>query len=242
MGEPALRTVAAGIQVVLCSQQALLRTGLHAILEGHPDISVTADTASVEEAGRAVRGLPGAVVVVVDLHACADGPAVIGRLVAAAARLPHMVTLIEPDDGQLLGLLRAGALGLLLADDPADHVVQAIRAVASGHALFSPAITRRLVDRYLLGAPPAAPPEAGELAGLSAREREVFELLADGLTNAEIAARLVISTRTVKFHVSNVLVKLNLRDRAQAIAMAASMGAGRAWRPAAGLDVGPRAG
>jgi DNA-binding NarL/FixJ family response regulator len=118
--------------------------------------------------------------------------------------------------------LRAGASGFLLKDAPEEQLLAGIRIVADGGSLFAPAVTRRLIERFAGSAPPTEPPPA--LAELTAREAEILELVARGLSNAEIAERLVVSQHTVKTHVAHVLGKLGLRDRVQAVVLAYETG------------------
>jgi DNA-binding NarL/FixJ family response regulator len=126
-------------------------------------------------------------------------------------------------DEYVFGALRAGAAGFLLKDAPKDALVQAIRVIHAGDALLSPSVTRRLVEDYARRGEPAQSPEA-VLRDLTPREREVLVLVARGMSNAEIAERLVVSEATVKSHVGSILLKLDLRDRVQAVVLAYQSG------------------
>jgi DNA-binding NarL/FixJ family response regulator len=226
--QQAPRAVTARTSVLLHSTQPLLRAGLRAALERHPDISVVGDPGAAGGDGTAAlaRGGPRPDVVVVDADGPTDAAAdTVRRILSTPGLAAEVVAVAEPGAGirHLVAILRAGARGLLFRDDPLPWLVQAIRAVATGEGLLSPAATRRLLDSYLLTLAPPPPPEAAALAGLSPREREVFDLLGRGLSNAEIARHLLIGERTVKFHVSNLLAKLDLRDRVQAAVLAGTI-------------------
>jgi DNA-binding NarL/FixJ family response regulator len=156
-----------------------------------------------------------------------DGIEATRRLAGPEARDPTRVLILTTFDldQHVLSALRAGASGFLLKDAPPEDLVDAIRVVARGDALLAPSITRRLLDRFSSSLPDPAnlgPPP--EVATLTARELEVFRLLARGLSNAEIAEELVVSETTVKTHVARVLMKLDLRDRVQAVVLAYETG------------------
>ena len=213
----------AGTRVIVCSAQPLLRAGLRATLTAQPDISVVAEVPSAGDVAGALRRQP-AQVLVIDAQADVQPAAMTVRQLRAAVDCPVQavaITALDCDGAAILELLHAGARALLLRDDPGYQVVEAVRAVAAGYALLTPAIMGMLLDRKLLPSTPASLPPAAALAGLTRREREVLELVSQGLCNAEIAKRLVVAERTVKFHVSNVLAKLGLRDRVQAAVLAA---------------------
>jgi DNA-binding NarL/FixJ family response regulator len=147
-----------------------------------------------------------------------DGVEATRRITARSSSKVLILTTFDVDEYAFDGL-RNGASGFLLKDVPPEGLVQAIRAVADGDAVLSPRITRHLLDRYAgdVAAAVAMPREPAEMASLTQREREVFDLVGDGLSNAEIAARLYVSEATVKTHVTRVLAKLGLRDRVQAV-------------------------
>jgi DNA-binding NarL/FixJ family response regulator len=137
---------------------------------------------------------------------------------------PRILVLTTFDlDEYVFGALRAGAAGFLLKDAPREALVEAIRVIHAGEALLSPSVTRRLVEDYARGGEPAQPPDA-ILHDLTPREREVLVLVARGLSNSEIATRLVVSEATVKSHVGSILLKLGLRDRVQAVVLAYESG------------------
>jgi DNA-binding NarL/FixJ family response regulator len=201
------------LRVVIADDQPMMRAGFKAVLEATGDIEVVAEAGDGAEAVEAAtRHMPD--VVLMDIRM----PKLDG--IEATRRLPRQRILILTTfglDDYIIAALRAGASGFLLKDAPTARVVEAVRAVAAGDAVLSPAITRRLLDQVGRRLPAAVSQEPAELAQLTDREREVLRLLAAGLTNAEIAAALVVSEATVKSHVSSLLGKLGLRDRVQAV-------------------------
>jgi DNA-binding NarL/FixJ family response regulator len=212
------------IRVVVVDDQALVRAGLRAILDSSPGIEVVGEAGDGAAAVDLVRRrAPGVVLMDVQM-AGLDGIEATRRIIAAAGdEAPGVLMLTTFDrDEYVYGALRAGASGFLLKDAPPEELIAAVRVVASGDALIAPAITRRLVERFVRSAPAAEPPPA--LAELTPRESEVLALVARGLSNAEIAAELVLSEATVKTHVKRVLRKLGLRDRVQAVVLAYEVG------------------
>jgi DNA-binding NarL/FixJ family response regulator len=201
------------LRVVIADDQPMMRAGFKAVLEATGNIEVVAEASNGLEAVEAAqRHAPD--VVLMDIRM----PELDG--IEATRRLPRQRVLILTTfglDQYIIEALRAGASGFLLKDAPTADVVEAVRAVAAGDAVLSPAITRQLLDQVArrLPAPVSQAPE--NLTQLTEREREVLRMLAAGLTNAEIAAALVVSEATVKSHVSNLLGKLGLRDRVQAV-------------------------
>ena len=201
------------LRVVIADDQPMMRAGFKAVLEATGTIEVVAEASNGLEAVEAAqRHAPD--VVLMDIRM----PELDG--IEATRRLPRQRVLILTTfglDQYIIEALRAGASGFLLKDAPTADVVEAVRAVAAGDAVLSPGITRQLLDQVArrLPAPVSQAPE--ELTQLTEREREVLRMLAAGLTNAEIAAALVVSEATVKSHVSNLLGKLGLRDRVQAV-------------------------
>jgi DNA-binding NarL/FixJ family response regulator len=153
-----------------------------------------------------------------------DGVEATRRLVAAGAEARVLILTTFDLDEYVFEALRAGASGFLLKDVQPAQLVDAVRVVARGEALLAPTVTRRLLDRFARSLPGAPEPPAPELAGLTDREREVLALLAEGLSNAELAERLFLSETTVKTHVSSILRKLGLRDRVQAVVLAYQAG------------------
>ncbi len=208
------------VRVVVCDDQTLVRTGLVTIIGAQPDMEVVGDCAD----GRAVVDLAGKVrpdVVVMDVRMpVLDGIEATRLLAGSGVRDPVKVLVVTTFilDEYVYEALRAGASGFLLKDAPPDRLLHGIRTVASGAALLDPEVTRQLVGRY---ASRIRPSDRGDREiPLTPRELEVLRLIADGLSNSEIAAALVISQETVKTFVSRILSKLHLRDRVQAVVYA----------------------
>ncbi|WP_433501065.1 response regulator [Sphaerimonospora sp. CA-214678] len=217
------------IRVLLVDDQPLLRTGFRFILEAERDITVVGeagDGATAMDQSRAL--LPDVVLMDVRMPGT-DGIEATRRIVREAApraHVPKVLVLTTFDlDEYIVEALRAGASGFLLKDVPPDDLVQAIRVVAAGDAIVAPSVTRRLLDRFATRLPSAhGQATPARLDRLTERETEVLRLIAKGMSNAEIAARLVVSETTVKTHVGNVLTKLGLRDRVQAVVLAYETG------------------
>ena len=212
------------IRVLLVDDQPLLRTGFRLILQTEPDIEVVGEAADGEVALAQVRALQPDVVLMDIRMPRMDGVEATRRL-SDLESPPRVLVLTTYDlDEYVVESLRAGASGFLLKDVPADDLVDAVRVVHRGEAVVAPRITRRLLDRFArqLPATTTAPPTP--LPTLTEREHQVLLLVARGLSNAEIAAELVLSETTVKTHVSNVLMKLGLRDRVQAVVLAYERG------------------
>jgi DNA-binding NarL/FixJ family response regulator len=207
--------------VLVADDQDLVRVGLCTLLSRREGIDVLGEAADGRAAVREARRLRPDVVLMDVRMPELDGIEATRELVAAGDAGPRVLMLTTFDlDEYVYEALRAGASGFLLKDTPPDRLVAAIHAVRDGEALLAPAITRRLVERYAGGASTPAP----GLDELTAREREVLVLIARGLSNAELAERLVVSMPTVKTHVGRVLMKLGLRDRAQAVVAAYESG------------------
>lgn len=206
------------ISVLLADDQQLIRVGFRMILEAEPDIRVLGDAADGIEAVTLARRLRPDVVLMDVRMPGLDGVEATRRITSASATKVLILTTFDIDEYAFNGL-RSGASGFLLKDVPPEGLVTAIRAVADGDAVLSPRITRQFVDRYAhdVTAPMAAPDQPQEFRQLTQREREVFDLVAEGLSNAEIAAELVVTEATVKTHITRVLAKLGLRDRVQAV-------------------------
>jgi DNA-binding NarL/FixJ family response regulator len=217
-----------GIRVVIADDQALVRAGLRMIVDSEPGLEVAGEAADGEEAVREVRRTRPAVVLMDVRMPRLDGIEAARRVVDAGHARVLMLTTFDLDE-YVYGALRAGASGFLLKDAPPERLVEAIRIVAAGEALLAPAVTRRVIEEYARR--PERPPPAPALEHLTDREREVLRLLARGLSNAEIAARLVVGETTVKTHVAHVLAKLGLRDRVQAVILAYESGVVEAGRP-----------
>jgi DNA-binding NarL/FixJ family response regulator len=216
------------IRVLLADDQALVRTGFRMILENTPDMRVIGEAADGAAAVDAVGELMPDVVLMDVRMPEVDGVEATRRLCArdCPSRI-LMLTTFDLDE-YVYASLRAGASGFLLKDTLAADLLSAIRVVVRGDAVVAPSVTRRLLERYV-GTGPAAPVTTAEgLTNLTEREREVLALIARGLTNAEIAARLYVAEGTVKTHVSRLLTKLDLRDRVQAVVFAYESGLVRA--------------
>jgi DNA-binding NarL/FixJ family response regulator len=204
------------IRVVIADDQAMMRAGFRMILQAQPDIEVVGEAGDgVEAIEVAQRTSPDVVLMDIRMPRL-DGVEATRRL---AGQKVVILTTFGLDE-YIVDTLRAGASGFLLKDAPPEELVRAVRAVAAGDALLSPSVTRQLLERLVprLEAPERdSPPELQELTG---RELEVLRLMAQGLSNKEIASRLVVGEATVKTHVSHVLMKLGLRDRVQAVVLA----------------------
>jgi DNA-binding NarL/FixJ family response regulator len=211
------------IRVVLCDDQALVRSGFRMILEARPDLEVVGEADDGLQAVEVVGSVEPDVVLMDVRMPNLDGVEATRRLVSSGSRAKVIVLTTYDLDEYVYDAIRAGASGFLLKDVQPAQLVDAVRVVAAGDALLSPSITRRLLDRFARSLPDRNPPPAS-LASLTDREVEVLRLLASGLSNAELAERLVVSEATVKSHVSNVLHKLGLRDRVQAVILAYEAG------------------
>ncbi|TMR09585.1 response regulator transcription factor [Nonomuraea turkmeniaca] len=217
------------IRVLLVDDQPLLRTGFRLILEAEPDITVVGQAGDGKAAMEQTRALLPDVVLMDIRMPGIDGIEATRRIVreaAPSAHVPKVLVLTTFDlDEYIVEALRSGASGFLLKDVPPDELVQAIRVVAAGDAIVAPSVTRRLLDRFAARLPSAYEQAApARLDRLTERELEVLRLIAKGMSNAEIAAKLVVSETTVKTHVGNVLTKLGLRDRVQAVVLAYETG------------------
>ena len=212
------------VRVVIADDQELIRTGFRLILEQH-GIEVVAEATDGIEAIEATRSTHPDVVLMDVRMPRLDGIEATRRLLAQPRGLGARILVLTTFDldEYVYGALRAGASGFLLKDLPAEQLVGAVRAVAAGDALLAPAVTRRLVERFATMPDPGSQPPAG-YDELTEREREVFALLARGLSNAQIADRLVVSEATVKTHVARTFSKLDLHDRAQAVVLAYESG------------------
>jgi DNA-binding NarL/FixJ family response regulator len=209
------------IRVLLADDQALVRGGFRSILEGQDDIEIVGEAADGAEAlEEALRTAPDVVLMDVRMPRV-DGIEATRRLLTDR-RVPSRVLMLTTfdHDEYVYEALRAGASGFLLKSAPARDLAAAVRTVAAGDALLAPEITRRMIEDYVRRPRHAS----AALAGLTAREREVLELIARGRSNSEIAAELYLSEPTIKTHVSRVLAKLELRDRVQAVVLAYESG------------------
>jgi DNA-binding NarL/FixJ family response regulator len=216
------------IRVVIADDQTLVRSGFRMILRAEPDIDVVGEASDGAEAIALARELDPDVVLMDVRMPNVDGIEATRRIMDGSERAPRVLVLTTFDlDEYVFEALRAGASGFLLKDAPEEQLVSGIRIVAGGASLFAPAVTRRLIERFA-GAEPLAPPPA--LGELTPRELEVLGLVARGLSNAEIAAELVLSEHTAKTHVAHILDKLDLRDRVQAVVLAYESGMVRVRR------------
>jgi DNA-binding NarL/FixJ family response regulator len=208
------------LRVVIADDQPMMRAGFKAVLEATGSIEVVAEAATGEEAVAAAEAHRPDVVLMDIRMPGMDG-------IEATRRLPRQRVLILTTfglDEYIIEALRAGASGFLLKDAPTREVVEAVRAVAAGDAVLAPAVTRQLLDQVGRRLPAAVSRTPDGLGELTDREQEVLRMLAVGMSNAEIANALVVSEPTVKTHVSNLLGKLGLRDRVQAVIYAYESG------------------
>jgi DNA-binding NarL/FixJ family response regulator len=219
------------IRVLIADDQALVRAGFRLVLENHDDVEVVAEASNGQEAvyGTA-RFRPDVVLMDIRMPQL-DGIAATREITRDHPARVLVLTTYDLDE-YVYDALQAGASGFLLKDTPPDQLLAGIRAVAAGEALLAPSVTRRLIEEFARVGPAqrSTPAELGEL---TPRELEVLRLLARGMSNAEIAATLVLGDTTVKTHVTHVLGKLGLRDRVQAVVLAYESGLVTPGRPAA---------
>ena len=215
---------AAPIRVLVVDDQELVRSGFCVILDAADGITVVGEAGNGEAAVAAVAAhQPDVVLMDIRMHGM-DGLEATRLITQDLSAAPKVVMLTTFDlDDYVYEALRAGASGFLLKDSPRHDLIAAIRAAAAGDALLAPSVTRRLIEAFARR-PPEATPSPSQLASLTARERDVLLLLARGRSNAEIAVALFVSEATVKTHVGNVLAKLGLRDRVQAVILAYETG------------------
>ena len=211
------------IRVVIADDQAVVRGGLRMILESEDDIEVAGEAADGRHALDLVRELDPDVVLMDIRMPTMDGIEATRRLISAHGRARVLVLTTYDLDENVYDALKTGAAGFLVKTDSPARLVEAVRVVAAGESLFTPDVTRRLVDRFVTGLRPntPAPPQLNEL---TTRELEVLKLVASGLSNAEIAKVAFISDGTVKTHVAHILAKLGLRDRVQVVVFAYERG------------------
>ena len=220
------------IRIVLVDDQELLRTGFRMILDAQQDMTVVGEAADGLAALQLLDKCVADVVLMDVRMPKLDGVEATRRLLsgvdgrgAGGDGVPRVLILTTFDlDEYAFAAIKAGASGFLLKDVPPAELLTAIRAVHSGDAVVAPSTTRRLLDRFAPMLPASDAPPPPSLAGLTDREREVLILIAQGLSNAEIAGRLVLSEATVKTHVGRILMKLELRDRVQAVVLAYETG------------------
>ncbi|MGW0857016.1 response regulator [Streptomyces sp. NPDC002690] len=213
------------IRVLVCEDQALVRAGFVTIFSAQPDMEVVGEAADGRAAIRLAEELRPDVVVMDIRMPLLDGIEATRHLAGPDALSPAKILVVTTFnvDEYVYEALRAGASGFLLKDAAPDELLGAVRTVARGESLLSPVVTRTLIGRFAERLRPVnapASPERDRLGALTPREREVFLLISEGLSNAEIATELVLSPETVKTYVSRILTKLQLRDRVQAVVLA----------------------
>ncbi|QUQ65956.1 response regulator [Kutzneria sp. CA-103260] len=206
------------IRLLICEDQALVRAGYVTIFNAQPDMTVVGEAADGREAVSKARELRPDVVVMDIRMPQLDGIEATRQLAGPGSAEPMRILVVTTFnvDSYVYDALRAGASGFLLKDAPPPELINGVRTVARGESLLSPAVTRTLIGRFADRIRPTAEP----ITTLTTREQEVTKLIAEGLSNAEIAERLVISAETVKTYVSRILTKLDLRDRVQIVVLA----------------------
>ncbi len=215
----------APIRVVIVDDQGLVRAGFTSLLAAEPDIEVVGDAADGEAAVAMVTRLQPDVTLMDIRMPVLDGIAATRRILADGLATKVLVLTTFDLDEYVFEALQAGASGFLLKDAPAEELASAIRVVAAGEALLAPVVTRRVIDAFVRRTPAPSQKATDERLGfLTPRELEVLGLMARGLSNQDIAQRLFVSEGTTKTHVSNVLAKLGLRDRVQAVVFAYESG------------------
>jgi len=214
--------VSDSIEVLVAEDQPIVRAGLRVLLEAEGDISVVGEAADGREAINAVRRTHPGVVLMDIMMPKLDGLEATQQIAndpALAGTRVLILTTFELDE-YVFGALRAGASGFLLKGGEPGELIDAVRVVAAGHSLLAPSVTRRLIEAYIANDARPERASAEHLNELTAREREVLILVAEGLSNREIAQTLQLSTLTVKTHVSRILTKLGVRDRVQLVILA----------------------
>jgi DNA-binding NarL/FixJ family response regulator len=209
------------IRVLIADDQSMVRAGFKMLLAGEQDIEVVAEAQDgLEAVAKAARFDP--TVILMDIRMPGlDGLEATRRILAANDTARILILTTFGLDEYVYEALRDGASGFVLKDDPPEQLISAVRTVAGGNALLSPAITKRVIKQFTR-IPRPVPPK--ELSALTAREQDILRLIATGLSNAEIGKRLYISETTVKTHVTHILQKLGLRDRVQAVVLAYQTG------------------
>lgn len=207
------------IRLVLADDQAIVRTGLRTLLGAEPDIVIVGEAADGSEALDLLDETHPDVLLLDIRMPGMDGIATTSAAIRAGSSARICILTTYGIDEYVYDALAAGASGFLLKTDSPDRIVSTIRAIASGEFALGPHTTRQLVTRYLRGTRPSSD-TPDQLAALTGRERQVFTLVAEGLSNAEIAQRLFVGEGTVKTHVARILMKLDLRDRVQVVVFA----------------------
>jgi DNA-binding NarL/FixJ family response regulator len=212
------------IRVLIADDQALVRSGFRMILEARDDLEVVGEAEDGVEAVALARSLrPDAILMDVRMPKL-DGIEATRQIVGSGSPARVLILTTYDLDEYVYAAIRVGASGFLLKDVEPAQLADAVRVVARGDALLAPTVTRRLLERFVDTLPGEAPAPPPGLSSLTARKREILELVAAGLSNAEIAERLFLGETTVKTHVSSVLRKLGLRDRVQAVVLAYETG------------------
>jgi DNA-binding NarL/FixJ family response regulator len=209
------------IRVVIADDQSMVRAGFRMLLSGEQDIEVVAEARDGLEAVAAAARFDPTVVLMDIRMPQLDGLEATRRIIAANDGARILILTTFDLDEYVYEALSAGASGFVLKDDPPEQLIAAVRTIAAGDALLSPAVTKRVIKQFTRIPRPARPKEMDEL---TAREQEILRLIASGLSNSEIGERLYIGETTVKTHVTHVLQKLGLRDRVQAVVLAHETG------------------
>jgi DNA-binding NarL/FixJ family response regulator len=213
------------VKVLIVDDQSLVRAGFRMILDAESDVEVIGEAADGREAIEAVSRVTPDVILMDIRMPNLDGLEATRQIVDHSPNGPRVLMLTTFDlDEYVYEALRAGASGFLLKDTPPEQLVEAIHVIARGEALLSPAITKRVIEEFVLRPPASLRTAPPEVADLTARELEVLGYIARGSSNAEIAKGLFVSETTVKTHVARILMKLNLRDRVQAVVFAYESG------------------
>ena len=209
------------VRVLVADDQSMVRAGFRMLLSGAEDIEVVAEASNgLEAIDKAARFHPGVILMDIRMPEL-DGLQATKRILAADNGARILILTTFDLDEYVYEALAAGASGFVLKDDPPEQLLAAIRTVAAGEALLSPTVTKRVIKHFMRIPRPTRPKGFDEL---TAREREIFRLIANGLSNAEIAQELYISDATVKSHITHILQKLDLRDRVQAVVLAYQAG------------------
>ena len=204
-------------EIVVVDDQELMRLGFRMVINSQPDLKVIGEAADGAQAITAARVLRPDLMLMDIRMPDVDGLQATRDIIASGSSAKILILTTFDLDEYVYEALRAGASGFVLKDDPPEQLIAAVRTVAAGDALLSPAVTRRVIKQFTRVPRPSPPKELSELTD---REYEIFALIADGLSNAEIGARLFITDTTVKTHITHIFQKLGVRDRVQAVVLA----------------------